>query len=260
MAAKSIPGFEELADVWNHRAPIGWDLADPEPAGRGVVALLLGLVPEDHRRDRPRRRRRAHDGRLSPRRTDPPSVRPASARVRRRPVPRSVRGAGRRPFGPPERAVAAAADGARWRGNPPCGAAAAHARPQYGRGGPACASDLALSPPYWPRSTVASLRAAPLAVRRRAAPPRAAAARAPSRGAVRGRLPHRRSTAPGSPPTATTPTPPPTASGCTSSATAGGTSTWTARRSRSARRGHVRAHRPLLEGDPLGLGQPPAGP
>ncbi|OKI08185.1 enoyl-ACP reductase [Streptomyces sp. CB02923] len=45
MAAKSIPGFEELADVWNHRAPIGWNLADPEPAGRGVVALLSDFFP-----------------------------------------------------------------------------------------------------------------------------------------------------------------------------------------------------------------------
>lgn len=46
MAAKSIPGFEELADVWNTRAPIGWDLADPEPAGRGVVALLSDWFPK----------------------------------------------------------------------------------------------------------------------------------------------------------------------------------------------------------------------
>ncbi|MFI9049993.1 enoyl-ACP reductase FabI [Streptomyces sp. NPDC053427] len=45
MAAKSIPGFEELADVWNHRAPIGWDLADPEPAGRGVVGMLSDFFP-----------------------------------------------------------------------------------------------------------------------------------------------------------------------------------------------------------------------
>ncbi|NJQ02084.1 enoyl-ACP reductase FabI [Streptomyces zingiberis] len=46
IAAKSIPGFEELADVWNHRAPIGWDLADPEPAGRGVVGLLSDFFPK----------------------------------------------------------------------------------------------------------------------------------------------------------------------------------------------------------------------
>jgi enoyl-[acyl-carrier protein] reductase I len=46
MAAKSIPGFEELADVWNHRAPIGWDLSDPEPAARGVVGLLSDWFPK----------------------------------------------------------------------------------------------------------------------------------------------------------------------------------------------------------------------
>jgi meromycolic acid enoyl-[acyl-carrier-protein] reductase len=46
MAAKSIPGFEELAEVWNTRAPIGWDLADPEPAARGVVALLSDWFPK----------------------------------------------------------------------------------------------------------------------------------------------------------------------------------------------------------------------
>jgi enoyl ACP reductase len=46
MAAKSIPGFEELADVWNHRAPIGWELTDPEPAGRGVVGLLSDFFPK----------------------------------------------------------------------------------------------------------------------------------------------------------------------------------------------------------------------
>lgn len=45
MAAKSIPGFEQLADVWNTRAPIGWDLADPEPAAKGVVALLSDWFP-----------------------------------------------------------------------------------------------------------------------------------------------------------------------------------------------------------------------
>ncbi|MCT2594790.1 enoyl-ACP reductase FabI [Streptomyces sp. N2-109] len=46
MAARSIPGFEELADVWNHRAPIGWELSDPEPAGRGVVGLLSDFFPK----------------------------------------------------------------------------------------------------------------------------------------------------------------------------------------------------------------------
>jgi meromycolic acid enoyl-[acyl-carrier protein] reductase len=46
MAARSIPGFEELAEVWNTRAPIGWDLADPEPAARGVVGLLSDWFPK----------------------------------------------------------------------------------------------------------------------------------------------------------------------------------------------------------------------
>ncbi|MBZ4019720.1 MULTISPECIES: enoyl-ACP reductase FabI [Streptomyces] len=46
MAAKSIPGFTELADVWNTRSPLKWDMADPEPAGRGVVALLSDFFPK----------------------------------------------------------------------------------------------------------------------------------------------------------------------------------------------------------------------
>ena len=46
MAAKSIPGFSELANVWNHRSPLEWNMADPEPAGRGVVALLSDWFPK----------------------------------------------------------------------------------------------------------------------------------------------------------------------------------------------------------------------
>ncbi|MBL1069138.1 enoyl-ACP reductase FabI [Streptomyces sp. 7-21] len=46
MAAKSIPGFSELADVWDSRSPLGWDLSDPEPAARGVVALLSDWFPK----------------------------------------------------------------------------------------------------------------------------------------------------------------------------------------------------------------------
>ena len=44
-AAKSIPGFDEFEDVWSTRAPIGWDVADPEPAARGCVALLSDWFP-----------------------------------------------------------------------------------------------------------------------------------------------------------------------------------------------------------------------
>ncbi|MFE2429519.1 enoyl-ACP reductase FabI [Streptomyces sp. NPDC059373] len=46
MAAKSIPGFEDLANVWDSRAPLKWDLSDPEPAARGVVALLSDWFPK----------------------------------------------------------------------------------------------------------------------------------------------------------------------------------------------------------------------
>jgi enoyl ACP reductase len=46
MAAKSIPGFSDLADVWNTRSPLEWDMADPDPAGRGIVALLSDWFPK----------------------------------------------------------------------------------------------------------------------------------------------------------------------------------------------------------------------
>jgi meromycolic acid enoyl-[acyl-carrier-protein] reductase len=45
MAAKSIPGFADFEDVWPKRAPLGWDLSDPEPAARGCVALLSDWFP-----------------------------------------------------------------------------------------------------------------------------------------------------------------------------------------------------------------------
>ncbi|MFE6870848.1 enoyl-ACP reductase FabI [Kitasatospora sp. NPDC057692] len=46
MAAKSIPGFGDLAATWDNRSPMKWDLNDPEPAGRGVVALLSDWFPK----------------------------------------------------------------------------------------------------------------------------------------------------------------------------------------------------------------------
>jgi meromycolic acid enoyl-[acyl-carrier-protein] reductase len=45
MAAKSIPGFDRFEEVWNGRAPLGWDITDPEPAARACVALLSGWFP-----------------------------------------------------------------------------------------------------------------------------------------------------------------------------------------------------------------------
>ncbi|MGF1426283.1 enoyl-ACP reductase FabI [Kitasatospora sp. LaBMicrA B282] len=46
MAAKSIPGFELLADTWNSRSPLAWDVTDMEPTGRAVVALLSDWFPK----------------------------------------------------------------------------------------------------------------------------------------------------------------------------------------------------------------------
>jgi meromycolic acid enoyl-[acyl-carrier-protein] reductase len=45
IAAKSIPGFSRFEDAWQERSPLGWDAADPEPAARGVVALLSDWFP-----------------------------------------------------------------------------------------------------------------------------------------------------------------------------------------------------------------------
>ncbi|MFD3688585.1 enoyl-ACP reductase FabI [Nocardiopsis sp. NPDC058631] len=45
MAARSIPGFAELAKNWPDRAPLGWDITDPEPAAKAVVALLSDWFP-----------------------------------------------------------------------------------------------------------------------------------------------------------------------------------------------------------------------
>ncbi len=40
VAAKSIPGFEAFEGLWEDRAPLGWDLADPDPVARMAAVLL----------------------------------------------------------------------------------------------------------------------------------------------------------------------------------------------------------------------------
>ena len=45
LSAKSIPGFDQFEDIWAERAPLGWDLKDPEPAAKAVVALLSDWFP-----------------------------------------------------------------------------------------------------------------------------------------------------------------------------------------------------------------------
>ena len=45
MAAKAIPGFADFEQAWLNRAPLGWDLADTEPAARTCLALLSDWFP-----------------------------------------------------------------------------------------------------------------------------------------------------------------------------------------------------------------------
>ncbi|RYV50541.1 enoyl-ACP reductase FabI [Pengzhenrongella frigida] len=44
-AAKSIPGVSRLEEGWPERAPLGWDIEDPEPTARAVAALLSDWFP-----------------------------------------------------------------------------------------------------------------------------------------------------------------------------------------------------------------------
>ena len=44
-AAKSIPGVSRLEEGWPERAPLGWDVTDPEPTARAVAALLSDWFP-----------------------------------------------------------------------------------------------------------------------------------------------------------------------------------------------------------------------
>ena len=45
MAAKSIPGFSTFEDVWDDRAPLGWDVTDSTAVAKACVALLSDWFP-----------------------------------------------------------------------------------------------------------------------------------------------------------------------------------------------------------------------
>jgi len=45
LAAKAIPGFEDLDAMWATRAPLGWDNTDQEPTAKAVCALLSDFFP-----------------------------------------------------------------------------------------------------------------------------------------------------------------------------------------------------------------------
>jgi enoyl ACP reductase len=40
IAARAIPGFERLAELWQQQAPLGWDVADPGPVADTICFLL----------------------------------------------------------------------------------------------------------------------------------------------------------------------------------------------------------------------------
>lgn len=45
IAAKSIPGFKKFEDIWDDRAPLGWDVTDSSAVAKAVVALLSDWFP-----------------------------------------------------------------------------------------------------------------------------------------------------------------------------------------------------------------------
>jgi meromycolic acid enoyl-[acyl-carrier protein] reductase len=45
LAAKAIPGFEDLESAWKDRAPLGWDETDHAPTAKAVCALLSDFFP-----------------------------------------------------------------------------------------------------------------------------------------------------------------------------------------------------------------------
>ncbi len=45
LAARSIPGFSAFEDVWDARAPLGWDVNDSSAVAKACVALLSDWFP-----------------------------------------------------------------------------------------------------------------------------------------------------------------------------------------------------------------------
>jgi enoyl ACP reductase len=45
MAAKNIPGFSGFEEIWDGRAPLGWDLSNTTPVAKSCVALLSDWFP-----------------------------------------------------------------------------------------------------------------------------------------------------------------------------------------------------------------------
>jgi enoyl-[acyl-carrier protein] reductase I len=46
IAARSIPGFSKFEDVWDDRAPLGWDVRDSSAVAKACVAFLSDWFPQ----------------------------------------------------------------------------------------------------------------------------------------------------------------------------------------------------------------------
>jgi meromycolic acid enoyl-[acyl-carrier-protein] reductase len=44
VAARGIPGFEQLASLWREQAPLGWDIEDPGPVADTICFLMSDLA------------------------------------------------------------------------------------------------------------------------------------------------------------------------------------------------------------------------
>jgi enoyl-[acyl-carrier protein] reductase I len=40
VAARGIPGFDKLAELWRAQAPLGWDIEDPSPVAATICFLM----------------------------------------------------------------------------------------------------------------------------------------------------------------------------------------------------------------------------
>jgi enoyl-[acyl-carrier protein] reductase I len=45
IAARSIPGFSKFEDVWDDKAPLGWNVKDSSAVAQACVALLSDWFP-----------------------------------------------------------------------------------------------------------------------------------------------------------------------------------------------------------------------
>lgn len=46
IAARGVPGFDQVVDAWSAQAPLHWDVKDPYPVARTAVAMLSDYMPK----------------------------------------------------------------------------------------------------------------------------------------------------------------------------------------------------------------------